>query len=176
MDTGKLMRPNDGSAVAMVSVAVIRSPNAPANGLGSAKFQTMGMAWRPKSRSTRVCESCHRQRLLHVSVVRLTERAKYVPTASPYAVAPVPPSRRNLASFARPAATASRCTRSRACCTKSEKVVSATIWRGVKRSPHVESPYGTQVPPVSRAGTSPSGRHSGKAMRAVCSWTDVGAR
>ena len=51
-------------------------------------------------------------------------------------VAPVPPSRRGLPSSGRPAARASRFTRSRASCTRSEKVVSATSWRGVKSSPN----------------------------------------
>ena len=36
----------------------------------------------------------------------------------------------------------------------------------MKRSPHVVRPYGTQVPPVSLADTSPSGFHSGFAWRA----------
>ena len=40
----------------------------------------------------------------------------------------------------RPAAKASRVTRSRASCTRSEKVVKATSWRGVKRSPNLVSP------------------------------------
>ena len=39
-----------------------------------------------------------------------------------------------LPSSGKPAASASRFTRSRASCTKSENVVSATSWRGVKRS------------------------------------------
>ncbi len=47
---------------------------------------------------------------------------------------------RGLPSSGRPAASASRFTRSRASCTRSEKVVSATSWRGVKRSPHVVMP------------------------------------
>ena len=70
-----------------------------------------------------------------------TEKIKYTPTASAYAVAPVPPARRGTPSSGSPAATASSRMRSRASPTRSLNVVSATNWRSVNRSAKVVSPY-----------------------------------
>ncbi len=107
----------------------------PQNGFASAKSQVIGSAWRAKRFAERLhvvastvtieelmfatCDHCERQ--IH-------------PHRLGVGVAPVPPSRSGFLSSGRPAARASRCIRSRASCTRSEKVVSATSWRAVKRS------------------------------------------
>ena len=66
--------------------------------------------------------------------------AKYTPIASAYAATPAPPSHSGLLSSGNPEVTVSRLTRFIASATKSEKVVKATSWREVKRSPHVVKP------------------------------------
>ena len=101
----------------------------------------------PHHRNRLPCKGLAKRRLDRSSMMRSTTRyssssttanARYTATASAYAVAPVPPSRRDVASSCRSArARASRFTRSRASCTRSEKVVSATSWRAVKRSREV---------------------------------------
>ncbi|MCY1526296.1 hypothetical protein D9M68_613050 [compost metagenome] len=109
------------------------------NGLLSAKSQVIGNACRPK-----VFLACSR-RLAHAhndelrSATLSIANAKYTPNASAYAVAPAPSFSRGSSS-GRPAANASALILAMASSTRSEKVVSATSWRGVKRSPYFVRP------------------------------------
>ena len=101
------------------------------------------MACRPKHVYLASCrrDCCQRQIADPKLLIDNLQTPNTHPTASAYAVAPVPPSRRGTPSSGNPAATASRRMRSRASLTRSEKVVSATNWRSVKRSAKVVMPY-----------------------------------
>src|SRR5579863_1001916 len=114
--------------------------------------------------------------VLDRSLHRDVANARYTPIASPYATAPTPPFRKARLSSAMPAEEASLLTCEMTSWTRSENMVSALSWREVKRSRQLLRPYGTQVPPVSLGGTSPSGCHVGSAARAVASCSGVGAR
>ena len=99
-------------------------------------------ACRPKSVATIFLESGPMHRCMS-QIVAAFDRPQTPNTPPPHRHTPSRQCRRRreaCPSSGRPAARASRFTRSRASCTRSEKVVSATSWRGVKRSPYVRQP------------------------------------
>ena len=122
-------------------ITLSKQPEELLKGLDSAKSHTIGIACRPKVFVTPSLPVSHPQSEEPLSDILSIENAKYTPTASPYALAPLPPSDSAMWSLNTPTATASASAFCWASETREEKVVRAVSWRGVKRSLVSLKPY-----------------------------------
>ena len=141
--------PKASSQQGHITRARLRSqiPDASPRGFDSPKSHVIGIACRLKVLIMRSASESGPIGQWSIPYQRLCP-TRTPDTPPPPRHTPSPPCRRRAAAGRRPAAPRpQRRARMRfvASATKSEKVVRATSWRGVKRSRYVEKPYGTQV-------------------------------
>src|SRR3990172_4648549 len=145
------------------------------NGFTSVKSQTIEMVCLPNNMEG-LSSFAYQGTRAQLYMANLSQaNARYVATASAYAVPPLPPLVRAFPSSRIPAFRASATTRLRASITSSLKVVRVTSWRGVKRSACLVIPYSWTLKPNACSGSSVSGIQLGFAFCATDTCSSVGA-